>query len=875
MRTYIYIGILMHFFITAASGQYSDYQAVRCQAQVQLNPPSITLKWTDAPGTVSYTIYRKTKSAKTWGNLIAQITPPVLQWKDTNVVKGNTYEYRIIRGGANGQGFGYVYAGIQAPAQDQSGSIYIAVDSLIASELPMEVNRLKNDLRMEGWKVQDEAISPSASVTTIRAKINTAYQQGAGYVLLLGHIPVPYSGDLAPDGHPDHIGAWPADAYYADVNGIWTDNVVNDVAATDPRNKNAPGDGKFDQSNIASDLEMGIGRVDFRNMPAFGLSEVQLMKRYLDKNHKYRTGGFQVKRRGIVQDNFASYSEGFAQNGLRNFPPFVGIDSTKELPFHATLKDQDYLWAYGCGPGWYQGAGGITTSGELALDSLKGIFTMIFGSYHGDWDTQDNLLRSALASGSILTTTWAGRPHWHFHHMALGEPIGYSALLSMNNSGLYTAGFAPRGVHMALLGDPTLKSQVVRPVISVSAVEPSPGDISISWGGSPDATDGYVVYQKGPNDNTFVFLAEVPGANSITTQCNGPGNYVFMVRAKKLEQNASGSYYQLSPGVTDTLEVQGYLPAIAEWKDSVYFEKVYFSNTSKNVTDYAWDFGDGNLSGEQNPVYMYPGAGTYQVCMYIQNTCSADTQCTSVQTISSIPTVDANMLQPTCPGGTGSIQLTLTGGAAPFQIQWNPAVDPKNCPPGSYSAIITSVTGKSITVGPYIINTAPSLQMIQLPKANVIPNTKGDACCILIPGSLFPFPYQVVWGSITDTCQVGPGNYELDVINTIYNCVWAKLQVNVPVKSSVIEAILGFQSRMYPNPASRQLHIYMYAPNHGLEGSRFQIVNGLGEVVFNQPLTTGEFDQYLDINNWFSGQYNCMIIKEGKAYFIDALQVVH
>lgn len=31
-------------------------------------------------------------------------------------------------------------------------------------------------------------------------------------VYLFGRVPVPYSGSFAPDGHVDHVGAWPADS---------------------------------------------------------------------------------------------------------------------------------------------------------------------------------------------------------------------------------------------------------------------------------------------------------------------------------------------------------------------------------------------------------------------------------------------------------------------------------------------------------------------------------------------------------------------------------------------------------------------------------------------------------------------------------------
>ena len=48
---------------------------------------------------------------------------------------------------------------------------------------------------------------------------------------------------------------------------------------------------------------------------------------------------------------------------------------------------------------------------------------MFFGSYFGDWDSQNDFLRAALATTNYtLTSAWVGRPYWFFHHMALGKP---------------------------------------------------------------------------------------------------------------------------------------------------------------------------------------------------------------------------------------------------------------------------------------------------------------------------------------------------------------------------------------------------------------------------------------------------------------------
>jgi len=45
------------------------------------------------------------------------------------------------------------------------------------------------------------------------------------------------------------------------------------------------------------------------------------------------------------------------------------------------------------------------------------------------------------------------------------------------------------------------------------------------------------------------------------------------------------------------------------------FLEVSFSNFSQNATSYAWDFGDGNNSTEENPVHAYAAAGTYSVSL--------------------------------------------------------------------------------------------------------------------------------------------------------------------------------------------------------------------------------------------------------------------
>src|SRR5690606_8841470 len=121
---------------------------------------------------------------------------------------------------------------------------------------------------------------------------------------------VPYSGDLFPDGHPNHKGAWPADVFYADMDGVWTDHLVTSTNAERQVNWNLPNDGKYDQSQIPSSLELMLGRVDLHNMTCYAnkpqaRSELDLMRQYLNKNHAFRTGQMSVQRRGLICDNFS------------------------------------------------------------------------------------------------------------------------------------------------------------------------------------------------------------------------------------------------------------------------------------------------------------------------------------------------------------------------------------------------------------------------------------------------------------------------------------------------------------------------------------------------------------------------------------------
>ncbi len=517
----------------------------------------------------------------------------------------------------------------------------------MVDSLQPETDQWIKDAEGDGWRVTTIEADRSASATEVKTQIKQVYDASspkAKCVFILGHVPVPYSGELNPDGHPDHLGAWPTDTYYGDMNGTWTDVTVNDTVAGDVRNRNIPGDGKFDQSLIPSDIELQIGRVDFANMPAFAASEVELLRNYLNKDHAFRQKLFTPMSRGLIDDNFGYFSgEAFASSGYKNIGPIVSPERVTASDYLTTMADSSYLWSYGCGGGWFQGAGGIGSTADFANSHTQSVFTMLFGSYFGDWDSQNNFLRAPLAQGLTLTNAWSGRPHWVFHQMAMGETIGYCARTTQNNSSTYFASYGARFVSIGLMGDPTLRNDIIAPVSKLD-VSNAGYHVRLTWEPSPDSIMGYNVYRKGANEEDFIRLNADPiTKEEYTDSCLAfEGDITYMVRAMNLQRTPSGTYYNMSEGVQQMVNHLGSPELSADATFTQEGQVVTFTNTSLGAVDHVlWLFGDGDMSEEQNPVHQY-NDGAYEATLIISNECQSDTFYLSVLILTGTKDIQAD-----------------------------------------------------------------------------------------------------------------------------------------------------------------------------------------------------------------------------------------
>lgn len=543
--------------------------AVELTASVSSSPPEIRIAWPANAFASKYVVSRKLAEEQAWTQL-AVLPGNSRGYTDTRIVLGGTYEYEVSSTLSDGlAAYGYIYAGVEAPLLSDRGRVVLIVDAAVAPALQTEVAVLMEDLVGDGWIVLRHDVARSASPSEVRALIRNDYQndpERTKAVFLLGHVPVPYSGNINPDLHLNHTGAWPADGFYGDMSSAWTDKVINNNSAEDARNHNVPNDGKFDQSSFSAPVVLQVGRVDLVDLPAFApKSELDLLRQYLEKNHKFRHGQITAERRALIRDNFGEINgDAPATDAWRTFAPFFGIENihpTGPGNFFPTLNSGSFLWAYGGGGGEYYQADGVGSTRDFSQQTPKCPFFMLDGSYFGDWDSTDNFLRAALASpGYGLAAAWTGLPHWFLHHMALGQTIGFSTLITQNNESLYKnqVNLGAHQVHIALMGDPTLRMHVVAPVSNLKATAAPGGPISLKWTASSEANKGYYVFRSSSPSGPFARLTRTfITQSSYADSSPPPGPKVYMVRAIKLESTPSGTYYNASQGIFATVDSAG------------------------------------------------------------------------------------------------------------------------------------------------------------------------------------------------------------------------------------------------------------------------------------------------------------------------------
>ena len=618
----------------------SHDHAVQLKVQIPDGGSSIYISWWENDThTGAIQIKRKqAEDANFPSTALATLEPGKKIWQDKSIVPGQryTYEVLIIGEGTYSGGvheyysYGYIEAGIDCEEVYDYGKVLVIVDETMAEPLQMEIDRLVADMEKEGWAVVLRTGPRAeeydrAKVDEVKEIITTEYNKdhNLNTVFLFGRLPVAYSGISNIDGHGDHIGAWASDMYYSDIdNNKWTDNTVNNSSAKREVNHNIPGDGKFDNDGLRLssgplDAEIAVGRVDLFNMPLFhkeewGNPELELLRQYLNKDHAWRSGEWaNIPKTGIVRDGFSTMLEGFASSGWRNISSIVGYDNIKAVASNAyisTLNEEEHLFAYGCGGGSYTSCSTVGNTQGFVDNQVKAPFQFLFGSYFGDWDIANNILRAPLASMPYgLTCCWDGRPHWFFHELAMGKSFAHSIRTNYNNTQIVQNSYFPiyfpnvvevespqgsgtfvktvyesggAGKQMNFLGDPTLRldSYQTQSVTELAAAQVI-NTVELTWiGPSTNNIYHFNVYRRFDSEDSWIKLNSEPitAESFIDDMLTEESMPEYQVRVAELASSNTGSYYQVGFAVSMTFEFVPIDDAVDD------FELLYSASISPN-----------------------------------------------------------------------------------------------------------------------------------------------------------------------------------------------------------------------------------------------------------------------------------------------------
>ena len=370
-----------------------DY-VVQVTSAVQASPAQVTLCWVANPIGTGFQVYRKALTVDNWGNPIATLPATATGYTDASVAVGTPYEYQVVREQGTSiyeYAYGYVATGIGLPLVENRGKVILLVELDTAATLTTELAQLNQDLVGDGWTVIRHDVDPNAAIADVQALVATDYAADPANVkslFIFGHVPIPKSGWLIPDGH--FYRPFPTDFYYSVIGGNWPCTNVN-------------GPGVLDPSSLAQTttnpepVTLQTGRVDLWNLPSLDYykDELERLRNYLDKDHNYRMHAYPIRQKGLLIDGWGmADGSGTAQNGWRNFTPFFGPtnfgpgDGSGDWWCDPAVTTP-YLWAFGSSAGIYQGPNGMETTWEVPFND-PAIFTMTFGSYFDEWDYQDD-----------------------------------------------------------------------------------------------------------------------------------------------------------------------------------------------------------------------------------------------------------------------------------------------------------------------------------------------------------------------------------------------------------------------------------------------------------------------------------------------------
>jgi hypothetical protein len=589
---------------------------IEATAQVNSSPAYIELTWPQHNTSQSYAISRRLVGSTSW-NSIGTVAGNATAFVDETAEIGQDYEYQIfnstVGAGGNTQDLDAGIAvsadgvaGHEVAVNENPGTIILIVDSSFATSLSTQLQQFTQSLVGDGWSVIQQDFAENADPASIRSAImgDCATNPNVKQVLLIGDIPVVYAGTESPDGHQP-ARYFPSDAYYGDINpGDWTPSMQTSAYSPNVVYNLSSLNGTYAPT-------LAVGRIDMYLMGSLSdastkPTETQLLQSYLERDVAFRQGQWNVSQ-AAVWSGFDTYTG----NTIDNFSDFYGASAVASNDWVGTPPSgqQGYLFGYGAGPGSSQGAEYFAGSRDFENSPNGAVFNILEGSFFGDWNippsntpdsfigsnVTDSFLRSPLAGPGVglvsmygnITNSLDDLVAPSVYPMAMGSSVG-QAEVYMQAGGATGPGSYEAGQQFTLMGDPTLTAFPVAPASNVLVSSASSGGgvvNTVTWTASPDSgIVGYDIFRYNSATGTFVKInGNTPDPlTSYTDTSAVSAQDVYMVRAIKLQQTASGSFYNAAEGAFST----GYGDSFVVGQSVFYNNSIYDgNNTAANTAD--------------------------------------------------------------------------------------------------------------------------------------------------------------------------------------------------------------------------------------------------------------------------------------------------
>jgi len=627
-----------------------------CLADVSVDTavPSATLHFRDYQNNTNRTtsVYRRqcNGTGSDWTLVASELTAGTPSWTDTNVTKGETWEYQLRRANVMGDAIGYAAATIASDQSNYRGRMILLIASNIEYELPEKVNTLIKDITGDGWFVYKLSVPKATgwysgdTVIGIRNQIGAIYLDAPAndkprVLFILGHVPLPRSGTggQTPDDHPVNAGARGADTYYADVDGVFTDtSTFNPGGLSTPLAINLPGDFKWDQDFIPSELEMAFGRVDFADITSYNQGETALTGQYLDRLHNYKHIA-----PGCFMGNRTAFNFGFNNSNDGSYRSLPSISKADSL-FQNYSGTNHPQWVNANGPFMVY----MQNQFQPAISEWNtyGMNATVFSSDQSYWGFGDvpesyqySKIRALLAANTkCLIAIWTTMAINIFHQPGAGEPLG-SACKQIMNHNIYNQKLEKpfqeydlpafwNRTQFAFYGDPTLRLHQVYP--AANPVVSCAGNAAVvSWSPSPDSRIiGYHVYKS---ETELGIFQKISGQIPVTTISFSDTAYVkgcwYMIRAVVLQETGCGFFINPSQGIFIEGDIDIIQPPGAISGNSqvcVSENQTYSINPVPDATYYEWTLPagwNGTSSGTSITVTTGTSSGFISVVAFNEN----------------------------------------------------------------------------------------------------------------------------------------------------------------------------------------------------------------------------------------------------------------